>query len=162
MTIVANLHRRTAILLIAITAAAAAFVPLAAQSSYQAHIDPALLGLHGRVKVILQSNDATAAETAVRGAGGTVTRDLPIAHGFAATVSSDAVASLAKQTAVRTISLDAKVHVLGAPDSSKNRSVYPQAVNADKMWNSGYSGSGVTVAVIDTGIANVPDLAGKV
>ena len=41
------------------------------------------------------------------------------------------------------------------------KSVYPDAVNADKMWQSGYSGNGVTVALIDTGIANVPDLAGR-
>jgi serine protease AprX len=161
MTIVATLQRRTSLLLASITAAAAIFVPLAAVAGH-AHIDPALIGLHGRVKVIVQTADVAGTEAALRHAGGTVTRPLPIVGGFSATVPSDAIASLATQRAVRAISLDAPVHVLGNPDPSKLRSVYPKAVNADRTWTSGYSGSGVTVALVDTGIANVPDLAGRV
>src|SRR4029077_18974770 len=68
----------------------------------------------------------------------------------------------ARSQAVRAISLDGPVHVLGQPDPSKLRSVYQKSVNADRAWTSGYTGSGVTVALVDTGIANVADLAGRV
>ena len=37
--------------------------------------------------------------------------------------------------------------------------VYPQAVNADQVWSQGGSGRGVTVAVLDSGVAADPDLA---
>jgi serine protease AprX len=40
--------------------------------------------------------------------------------------------------------------------------VYPRAVNADNVWASGQTGAGVTVALVDTGIANVPDLSGRI
>jgi serine protease AprX len=162
MTIVANLHRRSSLLLASVLAAAAVFVPLAALGPISAHIDPVLAGLHGRVRVIVQTSDVSAAEAAVRRAGGKVTRQLPIAAGFAATVPSAAVDDIARLQAVRSISLDSRVHVLGQPDPSKLKSVYPRAVNADNMWSSGKTGAGVGVALVDTGIANVPDLAGRI
>src|SRR5437879_3067917 len=148
MTIVEVFHRRTAILALAALAATAAFIPLASRGP--------------SVRVIVQTTDNSSAEAAVRSAGGTVTRELPIAGGFAATVPSDSIESLRKLQAVRAIALDGRVHVLGAPDGSKLKSVYPRAVNADKAWATGLSGAGVTVALVDTGIANVPDLAGRV
>jgi serine protease AprX len=158
---VGALQRRSAGLVAMVLASVSVFVPLAS-STHHAHIDPSLAGLHGRVKVIVQAIDPAAAASAVRRAGGTVTRDLPIVSGVAATLSSKAISSLAAQSAVRTISLDARVHVLGQPDAGKLRSVYPKAVKADRAWNSNYTGAGVTVALIDTGIADVPDLAGRV
>src|ERR1043166_1131746 len=148
MTLVATFQRRTTALLAAILAAAAlALVPVAAQS---------------RIHVIVQSSQIQTAETAVRNAGGTVTRPLPIAGGFAATIPADSMSYLQHLAFIRAVSLDARVHVFGQPDPSKVKSVYPKAVNADKVWASGQTGAGVTVALVDTGIANVPDLAGRV
>lgn len=148
MTIAATVQRRTAILVAGILAAAAGFIPLASTGH--------------PVRVIVQTWDNSSAEAAVRSVGGKVTRELPIAGGFAATIPSTAVDSLKKLQAVRAIALDGRVHVLGQPDGSKLKSVYPRAVNADKVWASGQTGAGVTVALVDTGIANVPDLAGRV
>jgi serine protease AprX len=46
----------------------------------------------------------------------------------------------------------------GAIDSSRLATSYPYSVRADKSWAQGYTGKGVGVAVIDTGIAgNLPD-----
>ena len=161
MTLVATFQRRTTALLTALVASVALLVPLS-HAATTAHLDPALLGLHGRVKVIVQSSDPSAATRAVRDAGGTVTRSLPIVGGFAATIPSTAIKGLADVQAIRAITLDARVRVLGAPDPSKLKTVYQQEVNANRVWTSGYTGSGVTVALVDTGIANVPDLAGRV
>ena len=183
MTLAATFQRRSASLIAAILAAASVFVPLQAARTAvhervvpasvsapraalpvggHAHIDPALQGLHGNVRVIIQVTSSRAAAAAVAKVGGKITRALPIAHAFAATIPANSISTLANVPAIRTISLDAKIRMLGAPDPSKVRSVYPKAVNADKMWQSGYSGSGVAVALIDTGVANVPDLAGRV
>jgi len=162
MTGVGAVQRRSALFIAVVMAAITVAVPLGARAAQHAHIDPSLDGLRGRVRVVVQATDAVSAADAVHFAGGTITRDLPIAHGFAATVPSDAINSLAAKTSISTISLDARVHVLGAPDGGKVKSVYPKAVNADRMWQSGYSGTGITVAVIDTGIADVPDLAGRI
>ena len=152
MTIVATAQRRTKLLIASILAAAAIAGSLGA----------APLGvLTPRVKVIVQTRDYSSAVTAVRGAGGLITQPLQIINGFAATVPADALPLLRAQQAVRAISLDGPVHVLGTPDPSKLRSVYPKAVNADRTWGSGYTGSGVTVALVDTGIAPVADLSGR-
>jgi serine protease AprX len=47
-----------------------------------------------------------------------------------------------------------------SPDRSIGASAdhYEYAVNAPYAWNQRLSGSGVTVAVIDSGIASVPDI----
>jgi len=150
MTFAATLQRRSRILIASILAAAtvAGFIATAPQ-------------VH-RIKVIVQTRDLTAAEHAVQGAGGVITQPLSIINGFAATVPADALARLRAQQAIRAIALDGPVHVLGQPDASKLRSVYQKSVNADKAWNSGYTGSGVTIAMVDTGIAPVGDLAGRI
>ena len=79
-----------------------------------------------------------------------VTHELPIINGFAGRVNLNALSELAAHPGVKKIWLDRDVHavldvaspVLGAPES----------------WDLGYSGDGVTVAVIDTGIYPHPDL----
>lgn len=46
----------------------------------------------------------------------------------------------------------------GAIDTSRLATSYPYSIRADKAWAAGYTGKGVGVAVIDTGIAgNLPD-----
>jgi serine protease AprX len=40
--------------------------------------------------------------------------------------------------------------------------MYPQEINAPKVWQAGWSGRGVTVAVLDSGVAADPDLNGRV
>jgi serine protease AprX len=45
-----------------------------------------------------------------------------------------------------------------SPDPSPGAAVYPQEVKADRLWSQGTTGRGVTVAVLDSGVAADPDL----
>jgi len=127
-------------------------------------VDQALQHVSGTVHIIVQkvSGAGDTPERAVSRSGGTVSRDLPLINGFSATVPARAVPTLASDPGVRVISLDRKVQVQGGGGSGTPNSVYPQVVGANRMWSAGNTGSGVTVALIDTGIDAVPDLAGRV
>ena len=130
-----------------------------------ASIDGALKSVRdGVVSVIVQkfSNDDPRPEQAVRRVGGKVEKLLPIVDGFSASIPASAIPSLSATLGIRSLSLDAKVRVQATTDSSALKSVYPKATNADDMWKAGYTGKGITVALIDTGIADVPDLSGRV
>jgi serine protease AprX len=125
---------------------------------------PAQPGTADAVRVIVQKTSAAdpAPELAVRRLGGQVTRALPIVAGFAATVPAAAVDQLARLAGVRAVTPDDKVRVQGAAAASTIKSVYPKVVRADVAWNRGVTGRGVTVAVLDTGVApGLPDLAGR-
>jgi serine protease AprX len=103
-------------------------------------------------------------ELAVQRLGGRVTRALPIVAGFAAALPGGrAAAELARVPGVRAVTPDRQVRVqAAAATGGQIRSVYPQVVRADDAWRNGVTGQGITVAVVDTGIAAVPDLAGRI
>ena len=128
-----------------------------------ADVDSALLTMKGAVPVILQAaDDGMAAERAVAQVGGTVRLHLPIINGLAATVSGEDIPELAATPGVRAITLDRRVTVQGGDGSSSSNSVHEKVVRADDTWANGVTGAGVTVAVLDTGIADVGDLAGRI
>jgi serine protease AprX len=135
---------------------------------------------------------AEAAETAahaVTSLGGTVTEQLPIISGFAATLPAAAVPALATVPGVREITLDGVMHVQAdaatpepdsataapapaapaadpatttAPDPNSLPSVYRTVLGSDDLAARGADGSGVTVALVDTGVSSMPDLAGRI
>jgi serine protease AprX len=116
------------------------------------------------LRVIVQKHSAADSrpERLVQRLGGRVTQALPIVSGFAATVPVPAAGLLARLPGVRTVSPDSRVKVQGAVSAGGIRSVYPKVVKADAAWRRGVTGRGVTVAVVDTGVAsNVSDLAGR-
>ncbi|HJU01891.1 MAG TPA: S8 family peptidase [Actinomycetes bacterium] len=114
-----------------------------------------------RVIVQKRAGAGSAPEEAVRRLGGQVTRLLPIVGGFAATVPATVAGQLARLPGVRAVTPDGKLRVQGTASTSTIRSVYPKVVKADTAWQRGVTGRGVTVAVLDTGVASVPDLAGR-
>ncbi len=151
------------ILVLALLAPAFAFAAAAAPIPSPI-LDPGLASARGRVHVIVQKQTAAdrSAEAAVRQIGGRITAALPIVDGFAATVPSGSVRLLAALPGARAVSLDRRVEVLGGGAASTPNSVYPQSVRADDVWRAGTTGRGISVALIDTGVTAVADVAGRV
>lgn len=146
------------------------FTPL---EDAQLHVQPVLIQTakespYQVVSVIVRKADASDwAERLVERLGGQVTKDLHIINAFAAEMSAGAVRELAASPAVRWVSLDAPVESAGKP--GPNTSTDPQnyfldTVKARQVWaikNKGQftKGQGITVAVIDSGVAKDSDFA---
>ena len=134
-----------------------ALLPLAPAVARPTGVDEGRAG----IEVIVRAADAEAARAAVEAVGGDVLAMLPIVDGVSATVAPRSVARLT--AAGVDVTVNAPVTVQAAPTPVRAAtSVYPRAINAHQLWKAGYKGGGVTVAVIDTGIAPVRDLAGRV
>jgi serine protease AprX len=136
----------------------------AAVQATGAVVDDALRSLtDATARVIVQKDAATdhGPERAVRRLGGEVGRDLSIVNGFSAIVPTDSIPALAATPGVRVVSLDRRMQPQGTT-SSGSKSVYAKVVGSEAMAVHGYTGSGVTVALIDTGVSEVADLAGRI
>lgn len=114
--------------------------------------------------VVIQGTSGAAVRDAVVARHGTVTRDLWIVNGVAADVPTRELAALRAEPGITSVSEDVSVQVHDATPSPLHAAtaVYPKVVGADRLWTEGVDGEGVTVALVDTGIAKVPDLAGRV
>lgn len=99
------------------------------------------------------------ANNLVRSHGGHVLDVLPIIHGFAARMSANAAWELGGNYAVKGLSLNMRVHRTAASvDAGHLASNYDANSQATNAWADGWSGQGVGVAVIDTGIqGDLPD-----
>ena len=156
--------------------APAASTPAAADpaGAAPARLDPALATrTAGEVRVIVRTSadqgapEAGAARSAstqraVRRLGGRVTRELPLVHGFAATLPASAVRQLARTPGVAGVSADRAVQVQSSAWDSDEAPLGPRVLQAPKAWSAGITGRGVTVALLDTGVAPVPDLTERI
>jgi len=114
-----------------------------------------------RVAVIVQKADQTGqAETLVGQLGGAVTKDLHIINAFAADMTAEAAVELARRPDVRWVSLDAPVERAGkvAPPPAPTTNTYLDTLRVPQVWSQGIDGSGIGVAVIDSGVSNMQDL----
>ncbi len=82
-------------------------------------------------------------------------KSLAVVGGAAGTLTANGVAKLSRDPFVVRIYLDQQLRPLGTPAAS---SIHTQVVGAPKAWAQGIDGRGVTVAVLDSGIAAVHDL----
>ncbi len=81
---------------------------------------------------------------------GTILAELPLINGIVAQLDGNAIQSLSNQSNVVYISTDRPL-----TPSLSNAAV---AVNAPFAWQSGFTGAGIGVALIDSGVSNHPDL----
>ncbi len=107
------------------------------------------------------------ASRSIRTVGGTVTREFSIIDATSATLTDAEAATLRKMPGVVAVVEDATVvptQALGfepGKDSGSPRKIAAD-IGADKLWDKGFTGAGVDIAVIDTGVNPVKGLAGRV
>jgi serine protease AprX len=95
--------------------------------------------------------------------GGVVTDELPVVNGVAVTATAAEASAIAGLSGVRAVSLDVPVLTQAGPVADGGLdSVHREVVGATAAQAAGQTGAGANVAVIDTGIADVPALAGSI
>ena len=113
-----------------------------------------------------QAGAGPAAERMVRDLGGTIGRRIGLIDAFTAVVPARAVAAIAASGSVASITPDAHVQMLGLMDGVDEGDDLGsplhtrRAVGADDYWAAGYTGEGVDVALIDSGVTPVEGLDG--
>jgi serine protease AprX len=114
---------------------------------------PALMG-HSTVPVIIQYKVRPNSDhvSRIMNAGGAVSKVFSNVQGIAATVPGSAVSSLAADPDVAYISVD-------RPVASRTAWYDAEPINAPSVWTTGLDGTGIGIAVIDSGInATMADL----
>src|SRR5229473_3439647 len=154
-------------------------VPVYAQANSQQKISAALLAQMAsnplqRVPIILELNPATLRlssgnnvalsqfAVAILQANGQAVGGLPIIEGAAGYATAAGIQAMSLLPQVASIEQDAVVCPRRPANSnttvstSQLTSLFPQEINAPRVWRQGGSGRGVTVAVLDSGVAADP------
>jgi serine protease AprX len=129
-------------------------------------LSPALAGMvaatpNKSVEVLVQFEagiNESSARDAIRVAGGQDGRALPLINGLSAEMTAMEAQRLSIDTRVKAVSPNAAVESEAALDPSKLETSYVHSLRAERMWGQGWTGKGVGVAVLDTGIqGDLPD-----
>lgn len=102
------------------------------------------------VIISMKNNDNRKLSSMVFGMSSGIQKELPIVNGVACSLSTESINRLRRHPDVDYISFDSKVFAL--------LDVVSTTIGTDIPHSKGYSGKGVTVAVVDTGIYKHPDL----
>jgi serine protease AprX len=115
------------------------------------------------VRVIIQkAGSSNEAESLVERFGGMVLKDLSLINAFAAEMSLDDAFLLAQNDSVQWVSLDAPVITTGKPVKDTDplpETYFLDTLNVRAVWDMGYKGEGIGVAVIDSGISTDRDFS---
>lgn len=147
-----------AVVILSVLVGLASVVPVTAAKEQQSYI--------------VQAATSTMAAQLVEKHGGTVTSHLEIIRAVGALLTTQTVTELRFEKGITAITLNGSVKSSdddrpGNKDKDKDKDKgkgvpatdYPNVTGADLVWQSGVIGSGVTVAILDTGIADLPSLA---
>lgn len=94
-------------------------------------------------------------ESFVTARGGTVEHRLTLINALSASLPPSLLPALAAQPSVTMVTLDAPVVSTGyAIDSTRLATTFQRTIGASQLWNSGVTGKGIGVAVIDTGVSD--------
>jgi serine protease AprX len=92
------------------------------------------------------------ARAIVRAHHGHVTQRIQLINGLAVTLAAKDAVALNAEGKVIAVTLNGKIKGQSMNSGRLNTS-YPKTIRADKAWSLGYTGAGVGVAVIDSGVA---------
>jgi serine protease AprX len=109
------------------------------------------------LNVVVQGSDAHAGAEA----HGRVTKDLDFVGGVAAQVRAGQLHRLAHDPHVSFVSADAPVELTGGISTSSLVTLYPGRDAASSPWSAGATGSGVGIAVIDSGVTPSTDFGSR-
>ena len=118
------------------------------------------------VSVIVQElpGSGDAPERAVAALGGTVVRSLDVIDGFEARLPQDRLGVLRAVAGVKEVTENARLTLSNAEvdeqagQSGSLQRITHEMTGATAMWDAGYTGAGVDVAVIDSGVVPVDGL----
>ena len=134
--------------------------PPAASAAYAHALDPGLALTGPDAEVIVTGGAGV--EQAVRDAGGRVLEDLPLVDGVTAVVPAAQLQALAAADPVDAVTADREGRFVDfAWDDVPTASTFTRTVQATQSWTRGNYGKGVGVAVLDTGVSPMPDLADR-
>lgn len=139
--------------------AMAAKIPLLPNQKYSPELQALLNAGDKKVDIVVQFTSAPTSNnfSHMGAAGALLKRQLKVINGGSFTVPASRLPQIAKLPEVYYITLDRPVQLTSTVSTSTT--VYPsQAVEADIAWANGYNGTGIGVAVIDSGITDRPDL----
>jgi serine protease AprX len=122
---------------------------------------------------IVQATTTSLAAQLIEKHGGTVTSNLEIIHAVGARLSAQCAAELQLEEGIIAVTLNGSIEssdndTSGEKDKNKKddkgvpSTDFPNVVGADIVWQKGVIGSNVTVAVLDTGIADIQALTKSV
>ena len=105
--------------------------------------------LTGMRSYIVQGVNTDQVTLLVEHYGGQVTSMLPIIHGVGALLTQESNDALQKEMRITAITPNSPVKTAGHSSPTTD---YPEVVGADMVWEQGNLGSGITVAIVDTGL----------
>ncbi len=163
--------------LVALTALLAVSLVSVAYAAQRAIASPAADGATLSVIVREIPGAGSAAEEAVARSGGTVRRHIGLINAFVADLPVRAVGALRATPGVHSVTPDGRVQLLTDDNSGSSvgdglgfdgpaeaGTIYSVAktVRASHLYDSEITGRGIGVAVIDSGVVPVPELAGQI
>ncbi|MCE1248694.1 MAG: S8 family peptidase [Firmicutes bacterium] len=133
------------------------------------------LNASGKLGVIIKASDPEKLEQMkqklLENPNNNIKADLPLIGGFAAEIDPGSQMGVMPQLDASTkdirVFLDEQVHFIEPVDKKDNEvsalmDVAGKTLNVDKAWAAGYKGKGITICVIDTGIAQHPDMKERI